>query len=576
MMKKQLFIALLLTAFQPLAAVERTEAEMAAIARQQLLGAGVKGLSGTATQMTCVKRSSSYSIYSPVQGDGFVVVSHDEAVRPVLGYSRTRFRPDNISCGMKWWMEATEAGLQMRKKAPKMENEESMTFEPVAPMMTTKWAQSEPFNNLTPTFDDKHALTGCVATSLSQVLNYNCYPASATFRGYYFDTTPADDYSNAITIDVNSTYSWPLLDAYGNYWPDGYKDQYDWKTIEFSEEQALQVATLMRDCGYAVGMQYSSVGAGSSLRNASVALTSCFSYPQASVEYYNRFYYSNKEWMKMIHDELANGYPVLYSGIDLKTGGHAFIFHGMNEDGLVYVNWGWAGHEDGYYSIDYLPTEIGNFATAQEMIIGIRPQALIGETQHSHFVTDDNYVFSYKSVNHNESAVNVKFNQPFFNLSCNEFNGYIYIVAEDIEDGTVLTSDFFDGLVNVAFSSGYAASERWAKMTFTPNHEYRVYMASQASNEEVPSPFRVPGGAIYYKATVNGDGIPTFDVEPQPLLTNVRALREEPVANGITRVYDIQGHLIHTSPSTTFNQWDIPVHGVFVVKEGNRCRKIVR
>ena len=572
MMKRQLFLVLLLTAFQPLAAVERTEAEMAAIARQQLLGAGVKGLSSMSTQMTCVKRTSSFSIYTPVQGDGFVVVSRDEAVRPVLGYSNTRFRPDNIPCGMKWWMEATEAGLRMRKKAPKLENEESMTFEPVAPMMTTKWAQGEPFNNLTPSFDDKHAPAGCVAVAMGQLLNYHRYPTSVSFTGSYFDTMPNDDYSNFQSAEINSTYSWPLLNAYGKYWPDGYQSEYDWEEIEYSKEEATQVATLIRDCGYAVGTVYTAVYGSARMTDAASALVTYYNYPQASVEYYKRRYYSNQEWMTMLHDELANGCPVMYGGVDEKNGGHAFILHGMDEDGLVYVNWGWHGSEDGYYSIDYLDTSAGNFVFDQEMTIGIRPQALSSDTPHSLFATDANYFFTWNS---SEKSVYVEFTEALYFLSAYDFHGDLYIIAEDMEDGNLTKGNLF-GEVDIPRNAYLLPEKYWAKMDLTPNHEYLFYMATQGSLENSPSPMRVPGGAIYYRATVDADGIPSFEEEPQPLLTGVRTINKTSSANSVTRVYDMQGHLLYASPATSFNLWDVPARGVFIVKEGARIRKVVR
>jgi hypothetical protein len=46
--------------------------------------------------------------------------------------------------------------------------------------------------------------------------------------------------------------------------------------------------------------------------------------------------------------------------------------------------------------------------------------------------------------------------------------------------------------------------------------------------------------------------------------------------DGITRVYDMQGRLVHTAPTATFNLWKVPARGVLVVKQGNTVRKVAR
>ena len=59
----------------------------------------------------------------------------------------------------------------------------------------------------------------------------------------------------------------------------------------------------------------------------------------------------------------------------MKTGyGHAFVVDGYTAEGLVHVNWGWDGLDNGYYDISLLDpkTQGMQFANYQDMIIGIQ------------------------------------------------------------------------------------------------------------------------------------------------------------------------------------------------------------
>ena len=256
-MKKLNLAVLFLISTFPLFAIERSESDMEAIALQQLKGAGVKSLVyKSAVKLKCLQRNTSFSIYGTEENDGFVIVSRDEEVRPVLGYSTSSFDADNIPDGFQWWLDNVSAQLQAAKNAPIQGPVETTYYVPIAPMMKTKWAQNYPYNCLTPEYNTsdgkQHAKTGCMATSLAQILNYNQYPASASFTGYYYVDPPAEDMSNVMYANVNSTYSWPYKIAYGNYWPDGYQTEYDWKEILYTEAEALQIGTLWLCCRVAI------------------------------------------------------------------------------------------------------------------------------------------------------------------------------------------------------------------------------------------------------------------------------------------------------------------------------------
>lgn len=83
-------------------------------------------------------------------------------------------------------------------------------------------------------------------------MNYNRYPSTATFEGTY---TIGND-NKIKTSNIDNKYSWPYHDTYENA----------------SLREGNQIAILMQDCGYAVGMNYNIEGSGATTINAAIAL----------------------------------------------------------------------------------------------------------------------------------------------------------------------------------------------------------------------------------------------------------------------------------------------------------------
>lgn len=221
--------------------------------------------------------------------------------------------------------------------------------EEVPAMLSTTWAQTAPYYNMTPTVDGKHCLTGCIATALAQILNYYQYPAKLS------DGTQID------WADMLPTYSG-----------------------EYTEAQGNAVALLMARCGKALDMDYGtdvSTCYPSAIENG---FADEFGY---IVKYYGYRDYptvqDSKKWKEIVFRELSAGHPVLYGGTSYKNGddnyfSHSFVIDGYNSQGLVHVNYGFGGAGDGYYPIDKLPLKYGDwdeeFDTYQTLVVIHRPQ----------------------------------------------------------------------------------------------------------------------------------------------------------------------------------------------------------
>ena len=116
-MKKFLFsFALFLTTIAGLAD-NRSLSEMHAIAASKLGSAtaavkGVNSSSALSTTLLRVADDAAYSIFTPEQGDGFVIVAKSTLSAPVIGYSTGRYDADNLPPAFSWYLSQVSRNLQ--------------------------------------------------------------------------------------------------------------------------------------------------------------------------------------------------------------------------------------------------------------------------------------------------------------------------------------------------------------------------------------------------------------------------------------------------------------------------------
>ena len=118
-----------------------------------------------------------------VEGNGgFVVVANDDAVTPILGYSeRGNLDVANMPDNMRAWLKGYADEIAWVKSARTIDGEKSNSLDvdmeeskptavktAIAPLLTTRWNQRDPYNALCP----NNYATGCVATAMAQVMYY--------------------------------------------------------------------------------------------------------------------------------------------------------------------------------------------------------------------------------------------------------------------------------------------------------------------------------------------------------------------------------------------------------------------
>lgn len=533
--------------------------------------------------LECVADADAYTIFTSTDGiDGFAIVAKSELVDPLIGYSTEHFDPADMPAELKWYLQtvsrqlvAIESGVM---KAP---CRSAASFIPVENFITTQWSQDYPFDRKTP----ENYPSGCMATALAQCLNYRQYPPSAEFDATYYVTTKVGKNDTDIkkTAHVSSTYTWPYQNTYSSF-----------------REYSDNIDVLLRDCGYATYMTYSNNSSGTAGYLAGIALTKFFGYPEECVKYYQLDYFRDvNEWNQIIYDELAARSPILYGAFDPnpKVGGHAFVFSGVDAEGLVYVNWGWRGVANGFYSIELLnPTTNGttdHFTDGHVMITGIRTAPLATDKVQPRIwgYTGDPYTFRWGKETDDKGTEHVTLYADlpygFLNFSPSSFNGVFGLFAKDLTDGSewVIAEELQDRDTILA-GYGYCGDTDSYKSFYyyyfvdgeqglKPGHTYRMSFGTKDDREGSWHSILCLGGEIVYELYYTGDPeTSTVSEVISPLDDRITATRR--TDDGITRVYDLQGRLVYSVSTERFNLWKVPARGVLVVRQGECTKKVVR
>ena len=302
--------------------------------------------------------------------DNFVILSGDDRVKPVLGYStESAFDPANIPDALQEWLEETRqqiSGVMSSGTAPVPANlaqwESLYQTAPtqnrsvvIGPLLSTQWDQNAYYNNLCPADSlgpNGHVYAGCVATMMAQVIRYWQYPTTGMgSRSYYL-----------------TKYGWQNVDYSAAQY--NYVIMPDKLTASTPTNMVNETAKLIYHCAVSVKMQFNYNASGASLEDVNGALQNYFGY--ASGQYvYRDNNTTDAAWIATMKSELDLLHPIMYRGAG-SQGGHAFVCDGYDSDNLFHFNWGWNGAYNGYYNVNNLNPYAYVFSTQHAMLIGIQ------------------------------------------------------------------------------------------------------------------------------------------------------------------------------------------------------------
>ena len=263
--------------------------------------------------------------FNNLSDGGFVVVSGDDAVSPVLGYSFSgSFPKDRMPDGMEWLLSYYGDIVRSAREKGWTGSGADAVFDPVnkVKMETAHWAQTYPFNEDCPIVNGNRSVTGCVATAIGIIMSYHRWPE----RG--------------VGEIPSYTYSHPYYGVYDMTIPGcTLGHAYDWEAMNADEPDYDAIAELLHEVGVMVQMLYTPVSSGASAGYVRY-LSRYFSYDK-DIKTHKRELYNDAEWERMIRRELDARRPVLYSG-DSPEENHAMVIDGYSGD-YFSINFGWEG-----------------------------------------------------------------------------------------------------------------------------------------------------------------------------------------------------------------------------------------
>jgi len=325
-----------------------------------------------------------FYVFNINTSDGFVIVSADDALHPIIGYSveKRAYKIPVKGTNIYYWMQKrkTEIMYDVTNKvtADAVINDEwtsylnnniptkarrathramGSIFPSSSYLVQSTWDQPAPYNDDCP----GSSVTGCVATAMSQIMRYWSYPAKGQGSSSYNEGTYG-------TLSAN------------------YDHPYRWTNMPLTSPNSgdTDMARLLSDAGISVQMSYSPSGSGAYVITAddpsACAQISYVTYFKYSSTILNGQYANSNAttWQDTIAHDLDCNRPVQYVGTDPSAGGHTWVCDGYDVSYNFHMNWGWSGADDGNYALNNLaPTGSGyNFSQGHEALTGIMPAGL--------------------------------------------------------------------------------------------------------------------------------------------------------------------------------------------------------
>lgn len=421
--------------------------------------------------------------------NGFVIISGDDATYPVLGYSDSgSYEEKKQASNFVKWMENykqqiryvvqndIQATAEIKQDWSNILNKVSSfkNSQAVSALVTTKWSQSPYVNDLCPPdqaageYNGYHAVAGCPATAMAQIMKFWNYPTN----GQGFHSYNHDEYGTLSANFASTTYDWASM-----------------PNVVSASNNA--VATLMYHCGVAVEMNYGPQSSGSYVildytqspeQCSEYAYKTYFDYDATTLKGLMRENYTDTEWKNLLKADLDAGMPIQYAGFG--QGGHTFVCDGYDNNDYFHMNWGWGGYADGYFLLDALNpgsggtgSGAGTYNNGQQAILGIKPANSDNSGGGTGGGETTDFVLNlYSDITPSVSAIS--YGQSFSvavdiaNLGASNFTGDLTAALFDKDYNFI---DFVETITNQTLDFGYYYSLTFSSegsLSFLPGQYY--------------------------------------------------------------------------------------------------------
>lgn len=273
-------------------------------------------------------------------GGGWVIVSGDDAIEPVIAYSyHDSFVVDGMPENLQEYFSLLKQDIRAARASGKKGNAAEWaqatvrtratdTVPSVVLLKTANFNQGAPWNLKCPEINGKHALAGCCAIALAIIMEYHKYPehGTGTVGGY------SSSKYNAPAVTLGHKYDW-----------DHIKKTY--KSGQYTDQEADAVSTLVRDVALMGNSSFGLDGTGSSMSTMCSRARTYFYYSQGAHRLVHS-QYTDEEWFQLLKRDLDEGLPINYA-----SNTHSYVCDGYDARHYIHFNYGWGGSDNGYYNI---------------------------------------------------------------------------------------------------------------------------------------------------------------------------------------------------------------------------------
>ena len=341
-------------------------------------------------------------IFSRGEGEGFVIVSGDDCLPSIIGYTESGdYDEDNMPPALKaiieHYAEAVKEAQAAGINKPYASVTSSSYDKDIPVLLTSHWHQNGPWNDLCPQRSDGggRAVTGCVATAAAQIAYYW---RNEGLNGVTQYDTPTYSYGGApvtsVIVKKGTPFEWDLMA--------------DRSTTSSGNAAMARLCVLMGTCAW---LTYGA-STGGLIYNMQDVFQNQIGMTRG--EYVKKSNYSQIGWEKLVISDLILGRPILYASYnyDKESGdGHAYVVDGYRtSDNTFHINFGWGDGHDGYFTMaETTRSAMGNRPDDQQMVYKLYSPNIDRkfsiEPQSKPFYRDVKNVLHFKAENNSSMPV---------------------------------------------------------------------------------------------------------------------------------------------------------------------------
>lgn len=285
-------------------------------------------------------------VFSLGEDRGFCLVAAEDQLPPLLGYTtKGDFDQSDLSVGLHGLLAAYGQEIQQVRTAGDGVTDNGWQVAiPVEERLldTACWGQGYPYNKDTPTVGGQTTRTGSLSTATGIVLQYYGFPQTQLM---------------GCTSYRGKSVPW---------------GGFDWRSmpkVEPVEPLAVdQVGRLLWVLGAYAGVDYGVNETEGSLYRMWQVLRSELEFGECN-HYVRSVDWAFADWLELIRADIQASCPVLYEG-GAMLARQTVVCDGYTADGLVHINWGESGLNNGFYRLSLSDAA---WPGDQAMIIGLQP-----------------------------------------------------------------------------------------------------------------------------------------------------------------------------------------------------------